>query len=186
MKHHVLCQTGRWACTWVGLVICLAVILGGCGKKEVPLTKAGQKCKKALLAEMNELTTALTGSVAQEDWVTTEKILQTSFEKLQNEGIFAPERIAVLDRNGITQGGFPPRTIRAMDFSSYQQARIVYEQKKITPTMLYLEGNKIFVLIGPLLQKNQVIGAALMIFPDESLKKWQVSEQEFLSIDFNR
>ena len=149
MKHHVLCQTGRWACTWVGLVICLAVILGGCGKKEVPLTKAAQKCKKALLAEMGELTTALTGSVAQEDWVTTEKILQTSFEKLQKEGMFAPERIAVLDRNGITQGGFPPRKIRAMDFSSYQQARIVYEQKRIIPTCCISKGTKYLFLSRP-------------------------------------
>jgi hypothetical protein len=186
MKRNVLCQTTRWTRSWVYLVICLAMILGGCSKKEVPLSKAAETCKKSLLAEMNMLTASLTGPASQQDWGTVKTILQTSFGKMQKEGMFAPDRIGVLDRDGITQGVFPLRGIGKMDFRNYQPAQIVYEQKKITQTMLYLEGNKIFVLIAPLLQKDQVSGAAVMIFPEESLKKWHVPEKEFLSINFNK
>jgi hypothetical protein len=186
MKHKVLCQTAGRAYPWVCLVVCLAMILGGCGKKEVPLSKAAQTCRKSLLAEMKMLTTALTGPVAKQDWGSVQTILQTSLEKLQKAGMYAPDRIGVMDRDGITQGMFPPRKIASMDFSNYQPARTVYEQKRITQAMLYLEGNKIFILIAPLLQKDQLTGAVAMIFPDESLQKWQVSEKEFLGIDFNQ
>jgi hypothetical protein len=187
MKQNVLGQTARRARSWVYLVICLTVILGGCSKKEVPLSKAGETCKKTLLAEMNMLTTALTGPVAQQDWGAVNTILQTSFEKLQKEkGMFAPDRLGVLDRDGITQGVFPTRRIGKMDFGNYQPARVVYEQKRMTQTMLYLEGNKIYVLIGPLLQKDQLTGAVVMIFSEESLQKWHVPEKEFLGIDFNQ
>ncbi len=185
MKCEAFCQTARRSCPWICLVICLAVLLGGCGKKEIPLSKVAQTCRKTLLAEINMLTAALTGPVAQQDWGTVGTILQTSFEKLQKEGMFAPDRIGVLDRDGITQGMFPPRKIGAMDFSNYQPARIVYEQKKRTQSMLYLEGSKIFVLISPLLQKDQVTGAAVMVFPEKELQKWHVSEKEFLGLDFN-
>jgi hypothetical protein len=186
MRCNVLGQTGRPARSWVYLVICLALILAGCSKKEIPLSKGGEACKKALLGEMHMLTAALAGPVAGQDWGAVQTILQTYLEKLQKEGRFVPDRIGVLDSNGITQGVFPPRRIGRMDFSNYQPARMVYEQKRITQTVLYLEGKKIFVLLAPLLQKDQVTGAAVMVFPEESLQKWQVPEKEFLSIDFNQ
>jgi hypothetical protein len=187
MKRDCFGQTARRTRSWVYLVICLAIILAGCSKKEAPLSKAGETCKKTLLAEMNMLTTSLNGPVAQQDWGAVNTILQTSFEKLQKEkGMFAPDRIGVLDQNGITQGVFPIRRIGKMDFRNYQPAKVVYEEKRITPSILYLEGNKIFVLIGPLLQKDQVTGAVVMVFSEESLQKWHVPEKEFLSIDFNR
>jgi hypothetical protein len=186
MRFDFLGQIARRACPWVCLAICLGMILGGCGKKETPLSKAAQTCKKTLLAEMNMLTTSLAGPVAKQDWGTVETILQTSFEKLQKESMFAPVRLGVLDRDGIIQGMYPPKKDGSMDFSNYQPARIVYEQKRKTTAMLYLEGNKIFIFISPILQQDQVTGAVVMVFPDEGLQKWKVSEKEFLSIDFNQ
>jgi hypothetical protein len=80
----------------------------------------------------------------------------------------------------------PDRASGSFDFSAYAPARVVYEQKKMTQAMLYLEGKKIFVLIGPLLQQDKVTGAVVLVFPEEELHKCHLSDQEFLSIDFNR
>jgi hypothetical protein len=186
MRSNLSGQFAKRACPWVGLVICVALILGGCQKKEVPLSKAAEACKQALLGEMNMLKAALAGPAAKQDWGAVEPILQSSFEKLKQEGKFIPFRIGVLDQNTITKGMFPPRKGEALDFSNYQPGRTVYEQKRISQAMLYLEGKKIFVLIAPLLQQNRVTGAVVMAFPEEELQKGNVPEKEFLSIDFNQ
>jgi hypothetical protein len=186
MRIDSLGQAARRACPWVCLVICLAMILGGCQKKEIPLSKAAEACKQALLGEMNMLKAAMSGPVSKQDWGAVEPILQSSFEKLKQEGKFIPFRIGVLDQNAITKGMFPPRKGEALDFSNYQPGRTVYEQKRITQAMLYLEGKKIFVLIAPLLQQDRVTGAVVMAFPEEELQKWHVPEKEFLGIDFNK
>jgi hypothetical protein len=186
MRSVCFGQTARRAYPGVCLVICLAMILGGCQSKEIPLSKAADSCRKALLGEMNMLKAALAGPVSKQDWGAVEPILQSSFEKLKQEGKFIPFRIGVLDQNAISRGMFPPRKGEALDFSNYQPGRTVYEQKRITQAMLYLEGKKIFVLIAPLLQTDQVSGAVAMVFPEEEIQKWHVPEKEFLSIDFNK
>jgi hypothetical protein len=186
MKHDVLCQTFRGARSWVYLVICLAVFLGGCQEKEIPLSKAAQTCKAEMLGEMNMLTTALTGPVAQQDWQAAESILRSSFDKLKKAGKLSPFRVGVFDRHAITQVMVPPRQGEALDFRNYAPARVVYEQKKMAQAVLYLEGHQIFVLVAPLLQQSQVTGAVVLVFPEEEIQKCHLSDQEFLSIDFNR
>ena len=186
MRHGALYKIVKRACPWVYLVICLVVIVGGCQKKEIPLSKAAQTCKETLLAEMNGLTTALAGPVAKQDWGALEPILQTSFEKLEKDGKFVPARLGVLDRDGITQGMFPLRKGGPLDFRNYEPVKVVYEQKRKTQAMLHLEGKKIFIFMAPLLQQDQVTGAVVMGFPEEELQKRRVPEKEFLSIDFNQ
>jgi hypothetical protein len=186
MKHATQRQVAKQACLWVCLVICLVVILGGCQQKEIPLSKAAQACKNNMLAEMKMLTTAVTGPVAQQDWQAIETILQAFCEKLEKEGKLVPFKIVVLDQNGITRVMVPPRKDGSMDFSSYAPARVVYEQKKMTQAMLYFEGKKIFVLLGPLLQQDQIIGGVALVFPEEELQKCHLSDKEFMSIDFNQ
>jgi hypothetical protein len=186
MKLDALCQTARRACPWVYLVICLIVILGGCQKKEIPLSKAAQTCKMDMLGEMNMLTAALTKPVAQQDWQAAEPILKTSFEKLTKEGKLIPLRMGVLDRNGIAQAMVPPRKGVPLDFRSYAPARVVFEQKKIAQGRLYIEGKKMFVLAAPLLQQDRVTGVVVIGFPEEELQKCHLSDQEFMDIDFNK
>jgi hypothetical protein len=186
MRQARLCRTARRIGPWAYLVICLAVISGGCQSKEIPLSKAAQTCKKALLGEMSMLTTALAEPVAKQDWEALIPILQMSYEKMEKEGKFVPFRIGVLDRDGIVQGMFPPRKGGRLDFSNYDPAKVVYEQKRKTQAMLYLEGKKIFTFMAPLLQQDRVTGAVAMVFPEEELQKWHVPEKEFLSIDFNQ
>jgi len=186
MNHDVLCRTARGARSWVYLVICLAVFPGGCQKKEIPLSKTAQTCKAEMLGEMNMLTAALTGPVAQQDWRAAESISQSSFDKLKKAGKLMPFRVGVMDQNAIAQVMVPPRQGEALDFRNYAPARMVYEQKKMAQAVLYLEGHKIFVLVAPLLRQNQVTGAVVLVFPEEEIQKCHLSDQEFMSIDFNK
>jgi hypothetical protein len=186
MKLDSRGQTAKRACPWAFLVICLAVMLGGCQSKEIPLSKAAQACKQGLLGEMSMLTTALAEPAAKKDWGAVEPILQTSFDKLEKGGKFVPFRIGVLDRDGTTQGMLPPRKGGPLNFSSYEPGRVVFGQKRITQARLYLEGKKIFIVMAPILQQDHITGAVVMGFSEEELQKWHVPEKEFLSIDFNQ
>lgn len=185
MKHHAFRQTDRRACPWACLVICLAVMVGGCQSKEIPLSKAAQACKQGLLGEMNKLTPPLVVPVAKQDWPAVAAILEKSFENMEKEGRFIPVRLVVLDRDGITRGFFPQREGQ-LNFSNYEPTRMVFEEKKITQAVLYLAGAKIYILMAPILWQDQVTGAVVMGFPEKDLEKWKVPEKEFLSIDFNQ
>jgi hypothetical protein len=185
MQRAFLSQTARRSYLWACLGVCVAVILGGCQSKEVPLSKAAQAVKQGLLGEMARLRTPLAEPVAKQDWQAVIAILQTSYEKMEKEGKFIPARIVVLDRNGVTQVRYPPVKGGPLDFSNYEQVKTVFAKKQKIQAMLYLEGKKVFLLIAPLLQPGQVAGAVVMGFPEEELQRWEVPEKEFLSIDFN-
>jgi|UniRef100_A0A7C3Z3A4 hypothetical protein len=184
-QHEVVGQAAGRMSRWVYLLIGLSVISGGCGSPEVQLSKAGQACKAGLLREMALLTTALAGPVAQQDWDALQPILQNCYGRIEREGGFVPFRIVVLDQNGIVQAVFPESKQGKLDFSNYDPTRMVYAQKRKVQALLYLEGKKIFIFMAPVLHNHQVSGAVVMGFPEEALEKWQVSEKEFLSIDFN-
>ena len=186
MKNYSLSQTARRSCPWACLVVCLAVLLGGCQSKGPPLSPEAQAVKKELLGEMGKLTTALAEPVARQDWEAVHPILQASYEEMKKSGKVVESYLAVLDGNGVMQDRFPAKKIEHPDFRNYKSVKIVLNEKRKAQEMLYLGGAKIFILMAPVLKNDQVIGAVAMGFPEEELQRWKVPEKEFLSIDFNQ
>lgn len=167
---------------------CLALLLGGCQASKPSLSPEAQALKTKLLGELDKLTPKLTEPVAQQDWPAAETILQTAYQNMHQEAKLVPEAIVVLDRNAITRVRFPAKKEqRRFDFSRYTPARTVFNEKKKVQAQLYLEGVKIFVVIAPILQKANIIGAVALVFPaNEMEKNWHVSEETFLSINLNQ
>jgi hypothetical protein len=186
MAGENLVRAFTWPRFGLFVLICLAVILGGCGEKKPPLSEQAQSLKKEWLGEMKTLTTALVELVAQQNWEAAKPILQTCHEEMEKKGKFVPLKIGLMDRNGILQLTYPAAESEGFDFYNFQPVKSVYVNKKIAQAKLYVGTDKIFILIGPLLQKDQVTGAVLMALSEEELQnKWKVSEKEFLNIDFN-
>ena len=86
MEGYLGYQKVRRACSLISLVMCLVVILGGCGEKAPPLSKEAQALKGKLLGNMGKLTQALTAAVAQQDWEAVRQILQRSYEEMEKQG----------------------------------------------------------------------------------------------------
>ena len=180
-------QFARSVCLWACLVIMLALMAGGCQSKTAPLSKNAEALKQQLLSEMNTLTAALVAPVAKQDWQAVESILPAKMAELKKRGDVTPANIVVLDKNAISQARFPAgEAHQGLDFMNYQPAQLVFTEKKKTRAQLFRGDKKIYVCIAPILQQDQVIGAVAMGFPEEDLKIWKVSEQEFLNIDFNQ
>lgn len=168
-------------------LICLALILGGCRAQEPPLSPEARALKKELLGKIQTLTTQLIEPVSNQDWDAVKPILQTAYENMEKEAKLLPLMIAVLDRNGITRARVPSEVERHFDFSRYKPARVAFEKKRKTQALLYLGEQKIFLLLVPLLQNNKVLGAVTLSYSKNELQKqWNVSQEEFLSLDFNR
>jgi hypothetical protein len=176
----------KWLSFWLLPLIGHVIILGGCGAKEPPLSREAQTLKKELLREMDKLTAALVEPTAKQNWEAIPLILKSSYEDIEKKGKLVLTRIGVMDRDGILQLTYPSKEAEGFDFYNFQPAKLVYINKRKAQAKLYVGINKIFILIAPLLQKDQVIGAAVVAFSDEELQNtWKVSEKEFLSIDFN-
>jgi hypothetical protein len=172
---------------WAYLLMGLAMVLGGCQAKEVPLSTEAQVLKKDLLGELGKLTAAVLTPAARQDWQAVNSIVQTFYEEMVKAGKGLPFRIGVLDREGVARGGFPPVKEQGLDFSGYATTRTVFTEKKKAQTVLHLGDKKLFVVMSPLLDKDQVKGAAALVFTEEELQKtWKVPEKEFLRIDFNK
>jgi len=168
-------------------LICLALLLGGCQAPKPPLSPEAQALKTELRGETDKLVTQLIEPVSKQDWAAVQPILQTTYTNMENKGKLAPKVIVVLDQKGITQVRFPLAEVRHHDFSNYTLAKIVFQEKRKVQATLYFQGIKIFMVLAPLLQKDNVMGAVALIFPADALEKqWRVSEKEFLSLDLNQ
>jgi hypothetical protein len=168
-------------------LICLAVLLGGCQVSKPPLGPEAQALKTQLLGDLDKLTSQLVEPAAREDWPAVELLLQTAYENMQKEAKLVPKMIVVLDRNSITRVRFPSSDVGQFDFSNYAQAKTTFNKKRKDQAIFYLKGTKIYIVLAPLLQKNNVIGAVALSFLAAALEKqWHVSEKEFLSIDLNK
>jgi hypothetical protein len=182
-----LVKTGQGGILWGVLLLCLAVILGGCGTKEPALSPQAQALKKDLVGMLDNLTAQLLEPVSQQDWSAVGHILPTAYGNMQKQATLAPERIVVLDRDGITQARFPSEGEGTFDFSNYTPARIVFREKRTVQATLYFQGKKIFVVLAPLLQKKNLVGAVTLAFPADALERqWNISENQFLSMDLKQ
>jgi hypothetical protein len=171
-----------WAC----LLIVLLVFWGGCQTKEPTLSKGAHALKKELLEEMNKLTTLLIEPVSKQDWDAVKTVLKKSYEEMEQGGKLVGSYISVIDRDGIRQVIYPSVEGRRWDYSSYKEFKESVEKQKKLPFTVYVKETKWSGLIAPIVKKKEVIGNFVISFPVENLeKKWNISEKEFLIINFN-
>lgn len=185
MHSGHLVKASKLTMSWVYVVICLAVILGGCGAPKPPLSEKAQAFKKELLGEIQKLTPQLIEPVSKQDWEAVKPILQASYETMQKAGKLAPLIVVLMDQNGIIQERVPPTKESHFDFSNYAPVKTMFAEKRKVQATPYLKGTKIYVILAPLLKENDVAGALGMVFLESELEKWKVSEKEFLDINFN-
>ncbi len=175
-------RTKRWGV----FLLCLTVLAGACSNP--PPSPEAQALKKEVLEEIKNLTSQLIDPLSTEqDWESLRPMLQSSYEIMQAKGKLLPLEIVVLDGDGITRVRFPSEYIRHYNFSKYQPAQAAFTEKRNAQGALYFKGEKIFIIFAPLLQKDKVIGAVGFSFPEDQVRKqWNVSEEDFLKLDFNQ
>ena len=76
---------------------------------------------------------------------------------------------------------------KAKDFSSYELVKKAISSKRIQQQGLFLpDGSKLYLVCAPLIRKDVLIGlVAIAISSADAEKRWNLTEKEFLALDFN-
>jgi hypothetical protein len=99
-----------------------------------------------------------------------------------------PFEIAVLNPVGEILAAYPVKGDgKAKDFSSYDLVKKAISSKKIQQQGLFLpEGSKLYLICAPLIRKDVLIGlVAIAISSADAEKRWNLTEKELLTLDFN-
>ena len=99
-----------------------------------------------------------------------------------------PFEIGVLDPSGKILAAYPVKGDgKAKDYSSYDLVKKAISSKKIQQQALFLpDGSKLYLVCAPLIRKDELIGlVAIAISSADAEKRWNLTEKEFLALDFN-
>ena len=112
----------------------------------------------------------------------------TYFEEMTSGGKIVPFRLIALDRNVVRLVAYPPPKVKGrLNFRQYSEMNTVYQGGKKLQFRLFYKGEPFYGLLAPIKKDNKVIGvAAISISAKELKNKWQVTQEEFLKINFNQ
>jgi hypothetical protein len=172
-------------------VVLLVLLLGlafGCQTKEPPLSPAAVAFKKEIKECIGRLAKPLIEPVIKGDTAAINKALKKTEPEAIKLCRMCPFRMGVMNRNGDTLAVYPPRKNAHLDFFHYEVVQQALKARKIAQQRLFLQnGSRLYVICVPLLREEAVICLlAIALDAAEAQKRWDLTEKEFLAMDFNR
>jgi hypothetical protein len=171
----------------LALMVLLAAAFFGC-QSPAPLRPGAAEFKKEVKDCIKTLHTSLLEPLAQRNI----PALNETLKKVEPEAVklcrMCPFRIGVLNQEGYTLTVYPPKEDAAGNFSNYEVVVQALKSRRIATQRFFLQdGAQLYIICVPLLKEDQVLGLlALAVSADEAKKRWDMSPEEFLAIDFNR
>ncbi|MEW6387148.1 MAG: hypothetical protein AB1491_06505 [Thermodesulfobacteriota bacterium] len=172
---------------WPYLAVMAALLSLGCQAQEPPLSPAAALFKKEVKDCVNRLATALIQPVAAGN----KAAILATLDKVEPETIklcrMCPFITAVLNQQGDILATHPPRPHTTRNFADYKLVIKTINSKRIQQARFYLQnGQQLYIISVPLLQADRVIGImAIAISAQEAKNRWDVTEKEFMTLDFN-
>ncbi len=93
-----------------------------------------------------------------------------------------------MDRSGEGLASYPPKSGNNMkNYSSYDVVNKAINTKKIQQQRFYLQdGSELYIICAPLLRNGNLIGlVAIAVNSEDAATKWDLTEKEFLVLNFN-
>jgi hypothetical protein len=175
---------------WLGVIplLLLPGLIHGCQAQEPPLSPAAAAFKQEVKECIGRLVKPLIDPVIKKD----REAINEALKKTEPEAIklcrMCPFRMGVMNRHGDTLAVYPPPKDAHLDFYHYEVVQQALKTRKIAQQRLFLQnGARLYVICSPILQQEKVIGIlALALNAEEAKKRWDLTEKEFLALDFNR
>ena len=179
---------GDQARLWPVLLASAVILLFGCQAREAPLNPGIASFKQELKSCLDSLAVTLMEPVARKDLAG----IKAALENVESPAVklcrVCPFEIGVLDPSGKILSAYPVKGDgKAKDFSSYDLVKKAISSKKIQQQALFLpEGSKLYLVCAPLIRKDELIGlVAIAISSADAEKRWNLTEKDFLALDFN-
>jgi hypothetical protein len=186
MKGSYSALRPRHPWPWVLVALSLTLSLG-CQKAEPPLSAGAQEFKKEVKDCIKKLSTPLQEPLSRRDI----PAINETLKKVEPEAIklcrMCPFRIGVLDQEGNTLTVYPQKEGAVDDFSNYDLIVQTLKNRRTGQRRFFLQdGTQIYIICVPLFKGDRVQGLlALAVSSEEARKRWQMSSEEFLAIDFD-
>ena len=172
---------------WPVLLLGAVILLFGC-HQEAPVNPGIATFKQELKSCFDNIAVTLMDPVARKDVAG----IQAALEKVESPAVklcrLCPFEIAVLNPAGEIMAAYPVKGAgKAKNFSSYELVKKAISSKKIQQQGLSLpDGSKLYLVCAPLIRQNELIGlVAIAISSADAEKRWNLTEKEFLALDFN-
>jgi hypothetical protein len=179
--------SGGQACLWLVLLVSTVSLFFGC-HQEPPLNPGITSFKQELKGCFDSIAITLMDPVARKDIAG----VKAALEKVESPAVklcrMCPFEIGVLDPSGKILSTYPVKGDgKGKDFSSYDLVKKAISSKKIQQQGLFLpDGSKLYLVCAPLIRQDQLIGlVAIAISSADAEKRWNLTEKEFLALDFN-
>ena len=164
----------------------ILLIFCACSAKEPPLSPGAATFKHEAQDCIRRLTASVAGAVALRDPAAINKALAKA-----EPGIklcrMCPFQIGVVDPEGDILARYPEKKEGLLNFSGYGFFDQVLKTRKISQQRFFLQdGTKIYIIAVPLLQDGQMVGImGLSLDATEAFHRWDLTDKEFLALDFN-
>jgi hypothetical protein len=173
---------------WPVLLASAIILLFGCQAREAPLTPGIASFKQEIKSCLDSLSVTLLEPVARKDLAGIMAALANVESPAAKLCRVCPFEIGVLDPSGKILSTYPVKGDgKAKDFSSYDLVKKAISSKKIQQQGLFLpDGSKLYLVCAPLIRKDELIGlVAIAISSVDAEKRWNLTEKDFLALDFN-
>jgi len=186
MKNNYLSRKFRPIQYWLVLLSVLAV-LGGCQSQEPPLSPEARLFVAEVRETIANLSVPLMKQLPEKNIPAINTILHKFYYEWKRTGrtLF---RMNVLDNTGVVLTAYPLNPAIGQYFGQYASVSGALQGKRISQERLLLaNGAVIFSICAPVLEQDRVVGAlALILDAETALKKWGITLEKFLTINFNR
>ena len=174
---------------WICLVFLLGpILLFSCQSKEPTLSQEAAKFAQDIKEAISRFAPDLVGPVSRKDIPAITPHLEKFHAKENPEGGLGILRLTIMDGDGVVLTDHPPDKTIGDDFSKYTACAQVLQEKRLAQERLYRpDGGELYAIYAPLLDGDKVVGVACIVLDSEKVKKkWEVTSEEFLSIDFQK
>ncbi len=172
----------------LGLVILLLVLgSAGCTAKAPPLSPGAAAFKKEVREIIARMTPALAGPLAQNDAPAAEAAIKSLYPTSGQEQHGFPIWLGVMTKDGILLAALPPGKLIGADFINYQLVKEALSNWRINKKRLYApNGTSVYFVLAPVIDSDNLVGlVGLRLTAAQALKKWGITEAEFLAMNLN-
>jgi hypothetical protein len=172
---------------WLAMVMA-AVLVCGCQSKPAPLSPGAASFKHEIKTCISNLSVTLMEPLAKKDV----PAITAALGKVESPAVklcsLCPFKIGVLDRNGGGLAQYPSRSGNNMkNYSSYDLIAKAIKSKKVQQQRFYLQdGSELYIICAPILREDNLVGlVAIAINSEDAKKRWDLTEKDFLALNFN-
>jgi hypothetical protein len=170
------------------LLVSAVILLFGCQAKEAPLSPGAATFKQEIKGCLINISDSLMDAVVKKDVAA----IKAALEKVESPAVklcrLCPFELGVTDASGETLAIYPDKGDgKGKNYSNYELVIKAIKSKKIQQQRFFLQdGSELYLVCAPLLRQNTLIGlVAIAISSVDAAKRWDLTEKEFLAIDFN-